>query len=379
MCSYWLGLIAADDVTVSRIGRSDANVVGVGRYQSEPIAANSSRTPVKHCTCCELRHWHTGVSCLYMHTSRVLSALLVGLGVALIAGGLTAPRFLHGDGRLPLSVGEATWTISDPEGTRDGKPAPVVRQLHMELRDPSNDDVVSVRVGDTLRAGDAGRDFDNLMNASTWAFTMHRVTGAIPLPAKAQLVMAMPDVDIPIDGVWLKFPSDVQQQSYDVFDPVLRGSSPAVFTGEEEIAGRTIYRFQQDIPPANVAVRYADAKNTQTIVGPEGEQIRAFYYHAVRRELMVDQVSGLVVGISEAVDDYYGDVDGKGLRNIVTYDGTMDPAQVEERVADLALVYSDADSQVATRIVLGVGVAFTVIGLLGVLIGGRGRRRRSRR
>ena len=86
-----------------------------------------------------------------------------------------------------------------------------------------------------------------------------------------------------------------------------------------------------------------------------------------------------MVGISEAVDDYYGDVDGKGLRNIVTYDGTMDPAQVEERVADLALVYSDADSQVATRIVLGVGVAFTVIGLLGVLIGGRGRRRRSRR
>ena len=39
-----------------------------------------------------------------LSTSRILAALLTGLGIALIVGGLLAPRFLIGDGRLPLDL-----------------------------------------------------------------------------------------------------------------------------------------------------------------------------------------------------------------------------------------------------------------------------------
>lgn len=308
-----------------------------------------------------------------MQQSRIWSALFVGLGVALIVGGLVAPRFLLGDGRLPLDLGDVTWTIEDPNGMRDGKSAPVTRQLHLEIRDPSDADVASVRVGDSVRAGEEGSDFDNLVTASTWAFELDRVSGEASGPAQVQLIMGMPATEVEIDGVWLKFPADVRKETYDVFDTTLRGTAPAEFIGEEEIAGRTIYRFRQDIAPTNIAQRYADPLNTGIEEGADGEQIRTFLYHSAERELLVDQVSGLVVGIEEKVDQYYGDASGKGIQNIVLYDGTMDPAQVEALVQDLGNVTSAARSQTVTWIAIGLGALLAIAGLIGAIIGARRR------
>lgn len=308
-----------------------------------------------------------------MQQSRIWSALLVGLGVALIVGGLVAPRFLLGDGRLPLNLGDVTWTIEDPNGMRDGKAAPVTRQLHLEIRDPSDADVASVRVGDSIRAGEAGTDFDNLVTASTWAFAMDRVTGQANSPAQVQLIMGMPAAEVDIDGVWLKYPADVRKETYDVFDTTLRGTAPAEFIGEEEIAGRTVYRFRQHIAPTNIAQRYADPLNTGSVEGPDGELIRTFRYHSAERELLVDQVSGLVVGIEEKVDQYYGDASGKGLQNIVLYDGTMDPAQVEALAKDLGNMTSAARSRTVTWIVIGVGSLLALAGLIGSIAGARRR------
>jgi len=309
-----------------------------------------------------------------MQQSRIWSALLVGLGVALIVGGLVAPRFLLGDGRLPLDLGEVTWTIEDPDGMRNGEPAPVIRQLHLEIRDPADADVASVRVGDSIRAGEAGSDFDNLVTASTWAFEMDRVTGEARGPAQAQLTMGMPPTEVDIDGVWLKFPADVRKETYDVYDTTLRGTAPAEFVGEEEIAGRTVYRFRQEIAPTNIAQRYADPLNTGTEEGADGEVIRTFLYHSAERELLVDQISGLVVGIDEKVDQYYGDASGRGMKSIVLYDGTMDPAQVESLVKKLGNVTSASLSHTVTWIVIGLGSLLALVGLIGALAGARRRR-----
>ena len=102
-------------------------------------------------------------------TSRILYVLLAGVGAALVVAGLLAPSVLLSGNRLPLALGEATWTITDPNGTRDGEAAPVTRQLHMEIQEPSDGDSASVRVGDTLRAGESGSDFNDLLTASTWS------------------------------------------------------------------------------------------------------------------------------------------------------------------------------------------------------------------
>ncbi len=299
-------------------------------------------------------------------TSRILSALLAGLGVALVVAGLLAPRVLIDGSRLPLTLGNATWTVHDPDGTKDGNPAPVTHQLHMDIQNPSNGDVASVRVGDTLRAGESGSDFDDLVSASTWSFQLDRVTGEAKGPADVQLVMAMPSATVPVEGVWLKFPSPVKRDAVAVFDPVLRGSAAAEFVGEEEIAGRTVYRFRQEIAPTNVAMRYADMRNTLTV---EGE--RTFLFHTALRELLVDQVTGVVVGIDEKVDDFYGTLEGRGVQNVVTYDGAMDRAQTEEILGRLDGSNVAGGLLVGRWVVVGIGALLSALGLIGALRPGR--------
>ena len=278
-------------------------------------------------------------------TSRILSVLLAGVGAALVVAGLLAPSVLLSGNRLPLALGEATWTITDPNGTRDGEAAPVTRQLHMEIQEPSDGDTASVRVGDTLRAGESGSDFNDLLTASTWSYAVDRVTGAATGPAQALLVMGMPATQVPIDGAWLTFPAPATQDTVQVFDPVLRGSTPAEFAGEEEIAGRTVHRYTQRTEPTNVAMRYADPRNTLTVEGENGEPQRTFLHHAADREILVDQETGVVVGIDEKVDDYYADAEGNGVKNVVTYDGVMDRQDVEKLVQKVA----DAQTAAADR------------------------------
>lgn len=303
-------------------------------------------------------------------TSRILSVLLAGVGAALVVAGLLAPNVLLSGNRLPLALGEATWTITDPNGTRDGEAAPVTRQLHMEIQEPSDSDTASVRVGDTLRAGESGSDFNDLLTASTWSYAVDRVTGAATGPAEALLVMGMPATQLPIDGAWLTFPAPATQDTVQVFDPVLRGSAPAEFDGEEGIAGRTVYRYAQHIEPTNVAMRYADPRNTLTI---DGE--RTFLHHAVDREILVDQETGVVVGIDEKVDDYYADAEGNGVQNVVTYDGVMDRQDVEKLVQKVGDAQTAAADRGLWRVLAWVGAALTLAGLAGALRPGRAARR----
>ncbi len=308
-------------------------------------------------------------------TSRILSALLAGLGVALVVAGLLAPSVLLSGNRLPLALGEATWTITDPDGVRDGEPAPVTRQLHMEIQEPSGADTASVRVGDTLRAGASGSDFDDLLAASTWSYSVDRVSGAAASPAEALLVMGIPATQVPIDGAWLTFPAPATQGTVEVFDPVLRGSAAAEFASEEEIAGRTVYRYSQRIDPTNVAMRYADPRNTLTLEGEGGEPQRTFLHHAAEREILVDQETGVVVGISERVDDYYADAEGNGVKNVVTYDGVMDREDVAKLVRKVADAQTAAADRGLWRVLAWVGAALTLAGLVGALRPGRAARR----
>lgn len=308
-------------------------------------------------------------------TSRIVSALLAGLGVALVVAGLLAPSVLLSGNRLPLALGEATWTITDPDGVRDGEPAPVTRQLHMEIQEPSDADTASVRVGDTLRAGASGSDFADLLAASTWSYAVDRVSGAAASPAEVSLVMGMPATQVPIDGAWLTFPAPVTQGTVEVFDPVLRGSAPAEFVGEEEIAGRAVARFRQDIEPTNLAMRYADPRNTLTLEGEGGEPLRTFLHHAAEREILVDQETGVVVGINERVDDYYADASGRGIQNVVTYDGVMGREDVEKLVRNVAEAQTAAANRGLWRVVTWVGAALALAGVLGALWPGRAVRR----
>lgn len=304
-------------------------------------------------------------------TPRPIAALVAGSGVALLVAGLLAPNVLLSNERLPLGLGQATWTIEDPDGTRDGKSAPVTRQLHMEIMEPASDDVAAVRIGDTVRAGEAAGDFDNLLTATTWSYEMDRISGGAVGPAQAQVILGMPAAEVPVDGAWLKFPSPAPQTDVDVFDPVLRGTAPARFVDTQEIGGRTVNRYQQTIAPTNIAQRYADPRNTLTI---DGE--RTFLTHTAERELLVDEQTGVVVGINERVDDYYADANGRGVQNVVTYDGRMDEGQIAEFAKRVGDAQPGWTSKALWWSVAGAGALLALIGLIAAL---RPMRRPARR
>lgn len=290
--------------------------------------------------------------------SRIVSALVAGLGVALIVGGFLAPRFLLGDGRLPLDLEHTTWTLSDDAGEYLGTSQPVVRQLHMEIQPPADEDVAGIRVGDSLRAGTAATDFENLVSAQTWSFVMDRRSGEVASPAEVAEVMVMPAREVVVEGVWLKFPVNVQQQDYQLFDATLRAAYPARFVGEEQVAGRTVYRFEQKIAPENVALRYQ---------GWNTRKDGAYLFHGVDREVLVDQVSGLVVGVSEKVRDYYGELDGTEVEPVLRYAAAMPAEQTELLVSELDGVVSQEFSRAVMWAVIALGVVLALGGAVGVL------------
>ena len=298
--------------------------------------------------------------------SRSLAALVAGVGIALMVAGMLAPRVLLSGERLPLALGDATWTITDPDGMRAGESAPVTRQLHLEVMEPSGDERAAIRVGDSVRAGEAPGDFENLVSATTWSYELDRVSGEALSPAQAQVIFAMPAAQVAVNGVWLKFPSPAPASDVDVFDPVLRGSAVARFVDTQEIGGRTVNRYQQTVAPTNIAQRYADPRNTLTV---DGE--RTFFTHAAERELLVDEQTGVVVGINERVDDYYADAEGNGVQNVLTYDGRMDEAQVTELVQRVGQAQPKAANPLLWWIVTGVGAVLALVGLIGSVVSAR--------
>ena len=298
--------------------------------------------------------------------SRSLAALVAGVGIALVVAGMLAPRVLLSGERLPLALGDATWTITDPDGMRAGESAPVTRQLHLEVMEPSGDERAAIRVGDSVRAGEAPGDFENLVSATTWSYELDRVSGEALSPAQAQVIFAMPAAQVAVNGVWLKFPSPAPASDVDVFDPVLRGSAVARFVDTQEIGGRTVNRYQQTVAPTNIAQRYADPRNTLTI---DGE--RTFFTHAAERELLVDEQTGVVVGINERVDDYYAAAEGNGVQNVLTYDGRMDEAQVTELVQRVGQAQPKAANPLLWWIVTGVGAVLALVGLIGSVVSAR--------
>ncbi|SDS52432.1 DUF3068 domain-containing protein [Corynebacterium timonense] len=309
---------------------------------------------------------------------RIIPILLVGLGVALMVGAGVAPRFLLGDGRLPLDLEETTWTMEDPQGRYGEETVPVTRQLHLELQGPADEESVGVRVGDTLRAGDEESDFENLVTAETWSYTMNRLSGEPEGPMSLRSIMGLPSTEVEGAGHWLKFPADVGQHSYDVFDPALRDVAPAEYVGEEEIAGRTVYVFEQTVAPTNLAEAYADLRNTKVIAEEGEDPVRAFLHHSASRRISVDQISGFVVGMDEKVDNYYADAEGQRLEDGVSYDARMAPERVDAMAGQLNAVFSQEQSRAVTIGVIVLGAILAVGGLVWLILAFRSARRAER-
>lgn len=319
--------------------------------------------------------------------SRILSSLLLGLGVALLVAGLVAPRFFHADGRLPLDLEATTWTLQDPEAQSrlntdpDGRvlDVPVTRQLHLEVQNPADEDEATVRIGETLMRESRQEDLDRLITASVWNYRMDRLTGEATTPATLTDQLASPTAEVDIDGYWLKFPTHAEQTTYDVFDSLLREARPAVFEEELDMGGRIVYRYRQEIEPTNVAQLYAGLGNTTIFAEEDGSTTQGYLFHSATRDIFVDQVSGMVVEIRESVDDYYGTADGERREQVLAFEGEMPEEQVNALLEQAATISDVTVSQTVRWVIVGIGAVLSLIGLAGVfgVFAGSGRRREA--
>lgn len=314
-----------------------------------------------------------GNICPMLPKSRILSVLILGLGGALVIAGLLAPRFFHVDGRLPMDLQETTFSITDEQArTRlmsdpDGRvlESPVTRQLHLEIQNPVDADSATVRVGASLARDSQQSDLDRLITAEVWNYRIDRNTGEALTPVTVTDQLASPTREIDIDGVWVKFPSDAQQTTYEVFDQTLRDTYPAVFQEELEMEGQKVYRYRQEIEPQNVAQQWNGIFNTTNFENEDGSVEQGYLFHGAQRDFFVDQNSGLIVDIHETVDDYYGNAAGEPRETVLEFDGKMSAEQVSQQLSQAAEVPEKATAQLIRWIVVGAGGLLILLGLVG--------------
>ena len=305
--------------------------------------------------------------------SRVISIVLLGLGVALLVAGIVTPQFLHASARLPLDLTGATYTLTDEDGTalkmsEEGTEeynGPVTYQMHVDVQDPSDAQNATVSIGESTFRGFGDDDaIENLVQAQIWNYSIDRITGEANSEAEISYQLASPMTTSAVDGYWFKFPSDAAKTTYPAYDPTLRAARDAVFEEELEVDGRTVYRYHQEIEPVNVATLYAGAFNTTQLETEDGGTEAGYLFHSGTRELYVDQETGLLIGMDVDIHDYYADREGNADHDALVLNASSTD---EDRAAMLAQAAEVPKESTARNVRLGLLIAGGVLAVLGLI------------
>lgn len=335
--------------------------------------------------------------------SRIVSAIIFGVGLALCAAGLLYPKLVVTDARMPLNLEQTTITLVDPNGTQrsnaDGSMyvGPITKQYHVQVVPPIEADLATARVGISLMRGDntaMEADRDRLIEATLWTYSFERKSGINTSAMKVVDTPATAATTTEFSGYWVKFPTGAERTTYEVFDSVLRGTAPAVFQEELEREGRKIYRYRQEIAPTNIAERYPSMFGTITLPGPEPEpqpepepegeepgpepepeapaEIEAKLFHSGTRDFYVDQISGMVVDMEEQIIDYYADENGGKLADAQLFAGKVNDEQAAQLLAQVKYLEDGSLPRMIAWVVAGIGAVLALLGLAGCFrFGGR--------
>lgn len=304
--------------------------------------------------------------------SRITAVFALLAAVALFTVGVILPKVVSEDKPIPLDLTATTITLTDPaatvgQGYQIGADnpqallAPVNRQFNIALNQPATETTASARVGVTTARGDLGDDLESLLSAEVWTFTVNRLTGETEGTAKVSDTPATPPVEMPIDGLWAKFPQHTEQHSYDYFDATLRKSIPAEFQGtinQSDSHGNDVelYVFRQEIEPTNVAELYAGVRN-RTNVDKEGKQVEGFLHHGGWRELQVEPRSGLIISVEEEISDVYVSAEGEELEELLRFHGKTQQSTQDAMMKQAMDTFEE-------RGINKVGVALMVVGAI---------------
>jgi hypothetical protein len=333
---------------------------------------------------------------------RIAACGILGLGAALLIAALLLSTYTNGKiAKIPLNldttlVADGTGTAFDPDSLNGekfvvNKNVPVALQEQISVEAPSNTDVVTLQVGNTLRRTDKQQDA-GLLLALVDTVTVNRTTalavssennpgGAVQKPRSVGETLPPTNIALPHDGLAYRFPFDTEKRTYPVFDPIAQKPFDANYDGEEDVNGLTTFKFSQNVgydadgklvEPIKYASLYdddADAEVTARAVlwglpGNPEESITMTRYYAAQRTFWVDPASGTIVKKKEHGFHYYAREPLKPEMTFVDYTVTSTEDTVESQVASAR----DERDRLALwgRI---LPITFTAIGLVSIIAG----------
>jgi hypothetical protein len=326
----------------------------------------------------------------------------MGLGAALLIAALLLSTYTKGKiAKIPLDidttlVSDGTGTVFDPASLNSqkfvvDKNAPVSFQQQISVEAPSNADVVTLQVGNTVRRTDKQQD-NGLLLALVDTVTLDRKTalavssdtnpgGSVQKPRSIDDPQPPTSVALPHEGLAYRFPFDTEKKTYPFFDPIAQKAYDANYDGEEDVNGLSTFRFTQNVgydsnnklvDPVKYASLYGDDADSVVsarallwgLPGDPEEQITMTRYYAAQRTFWVDPVSGTIVKAEEHGFHYYARDALKPEVTFADYKVTSNEKTVEAQVASAR----DEGDVVALwgRI---LPITFTALGLL-TLVGG---------
>lgn len=155
-------------------------------------------------------------------------------------------------------------------------------------------------------------------------------------------------------GQVFTFPFGTEKRTYELFDPTLAEARPAIYDGEDEIRGVTVYRFVQTIEP----VAHATVEVPGSIVGSGFATVDAKRVYANVRTLWVEPETGVIIKGEERLSSA---LRFRGATVTIT-EATI--GYDDRTVSDLATEYGD----LANRLRLVRDTAPLATGALGVLV-----------
>lgn len=336
---------------------------------------------------------------------RIAACGLMGLGAALLMAALLLTMYTSGRvAKIPLNidttlVSEGTAKALDPASLTGERfivsdDTPVALQQQITVEAPSNADVVTLQVGDTLRRTDKQQD-NGLLLALVDTVTLDRATamavssdsnagGAVQKPRTIEEQNPPINIALPHDGLSYRFPFNTEKKTYPYFDPIAQKAYDANYEGEEDVNGLPTYKFTQNVgydadgkldEPIKYSSLYENDEDGQVTARAElwgveaadpAEPITMTRYYAAQRTFWVDPVSGTIVKSKEHGLHYYSRDDKVKEPEVTFADFTVESTEdtVEQQVA----AARDEGDTVAlwSRI---LPITFTALGLV-ALVGG---------
>ncbi|MCS4535734.1 DUF3068 domain-containing protein [Corynebacterium sp. HS2168-gen11] len=303
-------------------------------------------------------------------TSRIVAAMMIGIGCMLAVVGIVLPQAVAFDARVPLELSHREVSLRDPAATMrvvgDGSTydGPAEKRIHVSFLPPFDAQEVTAQVGVTLVRGEADRaHVADIYTAETLNYSFDRVTGANLSPVKIISELASPARTVEFAGLWLKFPAPVAQTAYEFFDLGLEATAPMVFERSSMREGRELYHFVQEIAPTELAGRYPSVLH-ETVIDDSVAKLM----HAVKREITVDTISGLIVDISEQVDDVYVNEEGQPVGVALKFHGMLDESDKQALFAQAARISDQHWILWVLWALTGVGVLLILGGLAGAFL-----------